>query len=218
MKIGPREQLILVIVGLLAVLAAVSALLVWPQYQKQKSLDAQVTTAEQQLQSAKSLLAQRQQIKNRTAATDAQWLRLSSLVPENPDLPSLIIEIQDVAFASGVQIQGITPAEPAESVDKSYVVIPLQVSVVGTWADTVDYLKNLNKLTRGIREAKFAASSAPADTGEPILPNYSVSTQISLEAYMIPTAAGTAPSGAPAPAPAPTPAPAPASTPAPAAQ
>ena len=131
MKIGPREQLILVIVGLFVVLVAVAALLVWPQYQKQKSLDDQIAAAEQQLQTSKTLLAQRQEIKNRAAATDAQWLRLASLVPENPDLPSLIIELQDVAFASGVQIVGMTPAEPSESADKTYVIIPLEVSHPG---------------------------------------------------------------------------------------
>jgi len=205
MKIGPREQLILVIVGLLVLVAAAAALAVWPQYQKQKSLDAQIAAAEQQLQSAKSLLTQRQQIKSRTAATDAQWLKLSSLVPENPDLPSLIIDIQDVAFASGVQIVSITPADPAPSADNTYVSIPLQVSISGTWADTIDYLKNLNELNRGIRETNFTASVVPASLpqpGQPVLPNYSVSTQMQLEAYTIPTSAESSPPPASAPAPA----------------
>jgi Tfp pilus assembly protein PilO len=205
MKIGPREQLILVIVGLLVVVAAAAALAVWPQYQKQKALDVQIAAGEQELQSAKSLLAQRQQIKNRTAATDAQWLKLSSLVPENPDLPSLIIDIQDVAFASGVQIVSITPADPAPSADNAYVSIPLQVSIIGTWADTIDYLKSLNELNRGIRESNFTASIAavaPPQAGQPAIPDYSVSTQIQLEAYTIPASAESSPSAAPAPAPA----------------
>ena len=83
MKIAPRERLILLIVGLLVLLAALAVLLVWPQYQKQKSLDAQIAAAEQQLKTSQTLLAQRQEIKNRAASTDAQWLRLASLVPEN---------------------------------------------------------------------------------------------------------------------------------------
>lgn len=198
MKIGPREQFILVIVGLLVVLVVVVALLVWPQYQKQKSLDAQIATAEQQLETSKSLLAQRQEIKNRTAATDAQWLELASLVPQNPDLPSLIIDIQDLAFASGVQIVGITPNELTQSADKTYVIIPLQVSILGTWADTVDYLKRLVELNRGLREMNFTAAIAPADSGEPVLPDYSNSTTILLEAYMIPASAGTAAPAVPA--------------------
>jgi Tfp pilus assembly protein PilO len=200
MKIGPREQLIGVILVLVVVFAAVVALLVWPQYQKQKSLDAQVTAAEQQLNASRTLLAQRQEIKNRIASTDAQWLGLASLVPENPDLPALIIELQDAAFASGVQIEAIVPAEPVESADKSYVVVPLEISVVGTWGDTVDYMKSFTKLVRGIREAGFTAAVAPADTGDPVLPDYSVATAIQLQAYTIPASQGTTPTPAPAPA------------------
>jgi type IV pilus assembly protein PilO len=202
MKIGPREQFILVVLGLVIVLAAVAALLVVPQYQKQKALDAQIASAEQQLQASKTLLAQRQEIKNRTAATDAQWLELASLVPENPDLPSLIIELQDLAFASGVQIIAIAPGEPIESADKSYVIFPLEVRIWGTWADTVDYAKNINKLNRGLRETNFSAAVAPADTGDPVLPNYSVATAVTLQAYTIPASPSTATTVAPAPAPA----------------
>ncbi len=196
MKIGPREQLILVVVGLFVLFAALAVLLVWPQYQKQQTLDEQIAAAETQLQTSKTLLAQRQQIKNRTAATDAQWLNLATLVPESPDLPSLIIEIQDVAFASGVQINAITPSAPTQSADKSYVTIPLQVGIVGTWADTVDYLKNLNALNRGLREVSYTSTVAQKGTGNPVLPDYSVSTQVVLEAYTIPAAAA----GASAPA------------------
>jgi type IV pilus assembly protein PilO len=200
MKIRPREQFILVAVGLLVVLAVVAALLVVPQYQKQKALDTQIAAAEQQLQASKTLLAQRQEIKNRTAATDAQWLKLASLVPENPDLPSLIIELQDLAFASGVQITAIAPGELVESTDGSHVIIPSEIRIWGTWADTVDYLKSINKLNRGVRESNFSATVAAPGTGDPVLPNYSVATAVTLHAYMIPAAPSTATTAAPAPA------------------
>ena len=196
MKIGPREQLILLIVGLLVALVAVAALLVWPQYQKQKSMDAQIATAEQQLKSSQTILSQRQEIKNRTSLTDAQWLKLSTLVPESPDLPALIIELQDAAFNSGVQMSAITPAEPIPSGD--YVSVPLEIRIDGTWADTVHFLKSINNLNRGIREASFSSSVAPKATGDPALPYYSVSTSIQMQAYVIPAVAASAPATAPA--------------------
>ncbi|MEI7815133.1 MAG: type 4a pilus biogenesis protein PilO [Coriobacteriia bacterium] len=200
MKIGPREQLILVIVGLFVVLAAIAALLVWPQYQKQRLLDGQIASAEQRLSASRALLSQRQEIKNRTSATSAQWLELASLVPENPDLPSLIIDLQDAAFASGVQIFDITPAEPTVAAD--YVTIPLDISIRGTWADTVDFTKSVVKLNRGLREESFSAKLAGVDAGDPTLPHYSVETVIKLQAYTIPASSGatTAPPAAPAPA------------------
>lgn len=200
MKIGPREQLILVVVGLIVALAAVAALLVWPQYQKQRSLDAQLTAAEQELSVSRSLLAQRQEIKNRAAMTDAKWLRLASLVPENPDLPSLIIELQDAAFASGVQIVALNPSDPILSVDKTHVVIELSVNIHGTWADTVDFLKRINNLERGLREVGFTAGVMTQPSTGPLFPAYSEATTVRLEAYTIPPSASASSTAAPAPA------------------
>jgi len=202
MKIGPREQLILLIVGLAVALAAVTALLVWPQYKRQKSLDAQVVAAEQQLSAAKSLLGQRQQIKNRAAVTDAKWLRLASLVPESPDLPSLIIELQDAAFASGVQIVGVTPVEPVVSASKTYVVIEMSLITRGTWADTVDFLKRINRLERGLREVNFSVSVLTQPANGPLYPAYSENMTVKLEAYMIPPSASASATPAAAAAPA----------------
>lgn len=199
MKIAPREQLILVAVGLAVVILAVVFLLVWPQYQKGKQLDVQITSAEQQLASAQTLLAQRQQIKNRVAATDAKWLRLASLVPEYPDLPSLIIDLQDTAFASGVQLIGVVPAVPVLSEDKTYFRVPMQITIHGTWADTVHYLKSIAKLDRGVREVQFT-SSVKNGIGNPALPSYSEESVIELEAYVIPIGTAAAPAAAPAPA------------------
>ena len=200
MKIGPREQLILVVVGLIVALAAVAALLVWPQFQKQQALDAQLTIAEQELSVSRSLLAQRQEIKNRAAMTDAKWLRLASLVPENPELPSLIIELQDAAFASGVQIVALSPTEPVLSVDKTYVIIALSVNIRGTWADTVDFLKRINNLERGLREFSFSSSVLTQPSSGPLFPAYSEATTVRLEAYVIPANASATSPAAPAPA------------------
>ena len=69
---------------------------------------------------------------------------------------------------------------------------------MGTWADTVDFLKNLNKLDRGLREVSFTSTVAAAGIGNPVLPNYSVATQTQLEAYTIPASAAAATATAPA--------------------
>jgi len=199
MKMGPREQLILVIVGLVLVLVVVGALLVWPQIQKLNSMDAQVAVAHQQVQSAEALLAQRQTIKNRAADTDAQWIELATLVPENPDLPSLIIDLQDAAFASGVQLQSVAPSDPKASLDGTYLMIPMELKIWGTWADTVDYLKRIMELNRGLRITESGSSLLDAASpSNPQLPEWSVSTVMQIEAYVIP-ASQSASAAVPAP-------------------
>ena len=149
MKIGPREQIILVIVGVVLVIVAIGAFLIWPQVKQLGTLDGQIASARADVASAQALLQTVEQSKARASETDAKWLRLANLVPDGPDLPSLIVELQDTAFDSGVQLLGVTPSNPVAN--SSYYSVPIQVDIVGTWSDTVDYLQRLVKLNRGLR-------------------------------------------------------------------
>jgi Tfp pilus assembly protein PilO len=200
MKIGPREQIIVSAVAALVVVVAVAAFLVWPQFQRLGELDAEITKARTQVDSSKALLATREASKGRAAETDARWLRLSNLVPEGPDLPSLIVELQDAAFASGVQIVSVTPAEPKPGA--TYYTIPIQVQVIGTWADTVDFLQRIMKLNRGVRIVESASTrtdnNEQAARENETIPDYAEQTTIQLEGYMMPASTGSTATPAPA--------------------
>jgi Tfp pilus assembly protein PilO len=196
----------MVAAGVLVVLIAIGAFLIWPQYQKLGELDTKITTAKQDVEMAKNLLAQREASKAHAADTDAKWLRLSNLVPEGPDLPSMIIELQDAAFASGVQLVGVTPSTPAQTAGAQYWSVPIQLQVIGTWADTVDYLQRLLKLNRGVRIVEFVAGTTDntqqAQKENEPLPDYAAQTAIKIEVYMVPASAAATPT-APVPAPKP---------------
>jgi len=202
MKIGPREQIGAVAIGVVAILVALVAFLIWPQVQKLGELDTQIATAQQQVSAAKGLVAQREQSKQRAADTDASWLRLSNLIPEGPDLPSLIIELQDVAFASGVQLVVVTPSTPVKSTAAEYYTVPVQLEVIGTWADTVDYMQRLYKLNRGLRIVEFTTQTTTnvqeLTKENETLPDYAVHTTIKVEVYMVPASAASTPTPAPA--------------------
>jgi len=192
MKIGPREQIGIAIGLTLVVLIAIGALLVWPQIQKLGELDKSIADARTEVATAKALLQTREDSKQHASDTDAKWMRLSNLVPDGPDLPSLIVELQDAAFASGVQLLGVTPSAPVAT--EKYYSIPIQVEVVGSWADTVDYLQRIMKFNRGIRivESNTVRVNDPdVVTRENVtIADYSERTTIKIEAYMIPTSAG----------------------------
>jgi Tfp pilus assembly protein PilO len=202
MKIGPREQIILAIVAVVVVIVGIGAFLVWPQIQQLGQLDGKIATAQDDVNSAKQLYAVRVESKNRAAETDAKWLRQSNLVPEGPDLPSLIVELQDAAFSSGVQLIAVTPSTPTGS--PTYYTIPITMQVIGTWSDTVDYLQRLLKLNRGLRIVQSSSvrtdNTAQATHENSTLPDYALLTNITVEAYMIP-AAGSSATTTPAPAP-----------------
>ena len=204
MKIGPREQIILAIAAVVVVIIGIGAFLVWPQIQQLGDLDGKISAAQAQVTAAKQLYAVRVQSKDRAAETDAMWLRQSNLVPEGPDLPSLIVELQDAAFSSGVQLIAVTPSAPSGT--QSYYTIPITMQVLGTWSDTVDYLQRLFKLNRGLRIVQSSSvrtsNTEQASHENSTLPDYALLTNINLEAYMIPASqdsSATTPTPAPAP-------------------
>jgi type IV pilus assembly protein PilO len=192
MKIGPREQIIVSAVVALVVIVAVAGFLVWPQFQQIGQLSGEIKAAQTEVQSGIALLNARKASKDRAAETDARWLRLANLMPEGPDLPSLIVELQDSAFASGVQLVSVTPAAP--SAGAQYYTIPIEVQVIGTWADSVDFLQRIMKLNRGVRVV--GSVSTRTDNSEQTvrenetIPDYSASTIIQLEGYMMPSSTG----------------------------
>jgi len=204
MKIAPREQFILTVVGSVLLIIIMVAALIYPSFTKLSALDAQIAAAQTEVSTAKSLLAQRQAIKDRSAQTDATWLTLANQVPDNPDLPSLIIELQDAAFDSGVQLVAVTPTKPTNQ--GTFVSVPVQIEVLGTWADTVDYLQRIGKLSRAIRifssNTNVTSNATQASRTNSSLSAYAGDSVMTLEAYMIPASTGTTATAPAVPAPA----------------
>jgi Tfp pilus assembly protein PilO len=194
MKIGPREQLIVWVLVAVVVVIGLAAGLVFPQIGRLSDIARDISEQDAQVAEAKRLVAVREQSKNRVAETDAKWMRMANLIPEGPDLPSLIVELQDAAFASGVQLIGVTPSDMDAT--PTYYTIPVQVEVLGTWADTVDFLQRMGRLNRGIRVVSLNAKPTNNDESSvkenEIIPDYAERTTVNVEAYMIPSSEGSA--------------------------
>jgi Tfp pilus assembly protein PilO len=190
MKLSPRNTLIASAVGAVLLVIVLVVVLVVPQFGKLGDLGEQISTADAEATAATMLLAQRREIKNSAAVTNNTLLTLANAVPENPELPSLIIELQDSAYASDVSLRGVTPALPAVVEDQTVVSVPLSLEVWGTWSDTVDFLQRLQKLGRSVRVTQFEAmvieESVAHDANIKLPPYYQVRTVVALETYVIP--------------------------------
>jgi len=207
-KLTPRNKLIAVAVGAGLVVVLLFVLLVLPQFGKLNENKTQIAEAEKQAQAAKTLLDQRREVKNAASVTDATLTQLNNAVPENPELPSLIIELQDVAYSSGVSLRAVVPGEPVQDEGEDFIAVPVDLETWGTWSDSVDFLQQLRKLSRQIRVVDFEASmldeSAATEAGIKLPPYYQVKMTSKLETYVIPSGESDS-SSVPAPAPAPAP-------------
>lgn len=186
MKLTSMQKMILAIVAIVAVALLVVVLVILPLFTQMGTLDAEMTAALQQKQQAQALLAQLEQAKLRASQTQAELLRVGTQMPDSPQLPTLIIELQDMANQSGVYYTTFAPGQPTPVPAKNLTEIPLNVVTQTTWADLLDYTRRLNKSTRLIRVTNITitpiASTATTETADQA---QQLTVTLSMRAYVI---------------------------------
>ncbi len=172
--------------GVLIALVVVGALflLVLPEFDKAAVLDVRMQELDGQIITEKALVERRQSAKAQAAQTEVDLIKVANQVPESPELPSLIINLQDTANQSGLVFAQITPQIPAPAVGvdgqpAGYSLIPIDVKVEGQWADLIEYVRKLGKYTRGMRLRTVQFSSVDGTAEKP---RY-VEARITLEVY-----------------------------------
>lgn len=183
-RLSSRNQLIIGAVLIVVVTVAVVVLGILPLFQKASDLDAQITDADTQLQTANALVERRQSTKARSAENEVELMRIANQLPESPELPSVIIDLQNTANATGLDFIQITPGDLTPSEDGSYQSVPLTIVLHGDWADIIEYCRKVDKLTRGVRASagSFARVEESDDTGD--IDAY-IETQMTLEVYVM---------------------------------
>lgn len=206
MNLAPRNRLIVTAIAAVLVVVVLAVVLVFPQFRQLAEVRMGIAEAIDRSESAKTLLEQRRQIRNQASATDAKLIQLAVAVPESPDLPSLIIDLQDTAYDAGVVVMSVVPAKPEYAEGAAYVGLPMELEVWGTWADTVDFMQRLHKTDRELRTNRYLSEVLPApseeqesEAGLNYPPYYQVRTTIGLRAYVIPSAEATSAPTVPTP-------------------
>jgi type IV pilus assembly protein PilO len=197
MRITSRAEIIIAIAIIAIIALGMIFVLIVPQFGVMADQDRQLEQANQDMQSAKNLLAQRQSAKAQAAKTQADLMALENQVPDDPQLPALIIGLQNTANEAGLEFVKITPG--ALTTREGYSAVPVSVNLSGRWSDCVDYVHRLEKFDRQVRvlsikllpttsqSASVEATSADADLNPPV----DLNATIQLEAYSIPAGAST---------------------------
>lgn len=188
MKLSPRDQLIIAIVAIVLVTGVAIFMLVVPQFGRLKQLDTDIAKADQEIQQAQALLNRRQGAKSQAAYTQAQLIRLANELPDAPELPSLIIELQDTANESGLEFSRIIPETP--KVDTGYSTLGLALNMRGEWSDIIEFSRRVSRLRRQVRVTSVTlvpvqgAASEEDTTTDEDAPQL-VDATLRVEAYML---------------------------------
>jgi len=170
-RLSPQNQLFIAIAIIAVLTLAVVFFGILPLFQEASTLDGQIAAERTSLADAQALLARRQSAKAQSATSEAELMRIANQIPDSPQLPSVIVELQDVANAAGVGMQSITPADlapgrvAAEGGVPAYSVVPITLILRGDWADLIDYFHRIDGLNRGVRVMSTTFTYVPKTVG-----------------------------------------------------
>jgi Tfp pilus assembly protein PilO len=186
MKITAMQKTIALAVAFVIVAALIVVFVAMPMFTTMSDLEAQKAQAQQQYQAAQSLLNRLEEAKSRSAMTEAELLKIGTQMPDSPQLPTVIVEFQDMANEAGVSVTSFVPGQPAPAGAGLFTEIPITTAVTAKWDDLLDYLRRLDDSTRLVRVTNVSISpAASAATTATADEEADLAISISMKAYVM---------------------------------
>lgn len=139
----------LIIFGVVLLLIVVLAwfFLINPLRSDIADVDMSIEDERTALAAGQAQLAQAQATREEGAANRGLLLELAKMVPEEAQIPSLLLQIQDLADQSGIDFIAVTPGSPIQSDD--FDIIPLELEFSGTYFDLSDFVYRAEQMVAG---------------------------------------------------------------------
>jgi type IV pilus assembly protein PilO len=104
---------------------------------------------EQQLAGLEQSVAELENVRRNAPEIERQILEYSKRLPEQDEIPTLVVQIEQVAEGAGVTQLLITPEDPAPPPGGGdFSVIPITMSFEGTYENMTDFLLRVRNLSR----------------------------------------------------------------------
>jgi type II secretory pathway pseudopilin PulG len=171
-------------------------MLIGPQRSQAKELDTQIADTNNAISAARALTLE---AKKGAQIRVADLFRLTKAMPDQTDMPGILLELNQVAEDSGITFEQITPSTTATPIS-GYLAIPITVEFQGNFYDLSDFLyrlRNLVDVRRGALDATgrlFAVDAIEfAEASPPGFPE--IRAHLVIDAFVFGT--GTAPTVVP---------------------
>jgi type IV pilus assembly protein PilO len=139
-----RTVYILAGIALVAVVLVAWFLLISPVRTKIADTTAQVQAQQKNLATAKAKLAKMEETKQQAEQNQGRLIELYKMVPAQDEIPSLLLQIEDLAIESGISALGMTPGKASGS--GSFQIVSVQLQFTGTYFDVNDFVYRLEQL------------------------------------------------------------------------
>jgi type IV pilus assembly protein PilO len=163
-RLSPKQQIIALSAVMAIVAIIVIVVLIVPQVLSLGALGVEEQTATNELNVAKATYAQLEELKLNSRKTENDLLRIDRKAPGDPELPALLIQIQDISSKSGITLLSVKPSPLVQNND--YAEVPLEIQIDGYFFSLLDFIYRLEKLPRIIN-----IKSIEIKEGKLLLPN-----------------------------------------------
>jgi type IV pilus assembly protein PilO len=142
-----RSIYILAAVVLVVVVIAYWFLLLAPLRSDIADVDSQIADEQMRLEQNQAQLAALERTRLDARWNEARLIELSKMLPPATELPSLILQIQDLATESGINFMTISPGPLMDA--GLYQTIPLNLEFAGTFFDLNDFIYRAEQMVAG---------------------------------------------------------------------
>jgi Tfp pilus assembly protein PilO len=146
-----ERQVALICAGLLLVAVLGYFVLVSPKRSTAHKLSTETAQVEQQIERNRASSLGR----NLPAIRSADVFRLTKAMPDNADVPDLILELNQLAVAAGISFDEIAPQAPTS--DNTYEIHPISLTFSGNFYSLADFLFRVRNLVR-VHDQKLATT------------------------------------------------------------
>ena len=149
MQVNNRLILILGILFIVLLGVGYYFLLLGPKLAELEAADQERSDKEAQLADLQQQVNELEEVRANAPEVERQLLELSKRIPAQPEIPTLVVQIREIALASGVTqllVQPGAPETPAEGGDFSR--IPITMTFEGTYEELQNFLLRARQLAR----------------------------------------------------------------------
>ena len=160
-----REQIIIGVTAIVLILVIFGLLVFKPQYDRFSDTKKRQVDEISKQQERQVALDNLKAAKKDAASTEAKSLSLSKKMPEEADLPSILVELDELGKENNVKVIDITPTTLTAA--SGYSTVPIELKVGGSFFNITDFIYNIVKLPREYTLGDV--SIEPSDQGYPLL-------------------------------------------------
>jgi len=142
-----KMRMLLSAVALVAIVAMAWMFLISPLRADIAGANTSIVDEQTKLSSAQAKLAAAETTRAEGQKNQARLLELAKMVPQASQVPSLLVQVQDLADQSGIDFLSMSPGAPTES--SGFQIIPLQLQFTGSYFDLSDFAYRVEQLVAG---------------------------------------------------------------------